>query len=225
MNCSCCPPGNINDLDKTFNAARATADARDYFKQGLGKRGRKLIHYLLAAGGRPFTVLDVGCGAGAVHHELLRQGAAGQVVGVDASSAFLAAAGANAATLGLADATRYHHADFALQADAFEPADLVLMDRVICCYPHLQQLLGAAAEHTRRYLALTFPLDHWWVRLPVWLMDRFLTLFGSGYHPYVHPHTDIVAIAQAAGLQPVHQGRSGVWQIMVFARPSGTIGS
>jgi magnesium-protoporphyrin O-methyltransferase len=219
MNCSCCPPGNINDLDKTFNAARAAADARDYLKNGLGKRGRKLIHYLLAAGGRPFTVLDVGCGAGAAHHELLRHGAAGQAIGVDASSAFLAVAAENAARLGLAAAATYHHADFALQAGAFEPADVVLMDRVICCYPHLQQLLGAAAAHTHRYLALTFPLDRWWLRLPVRLVDGFLTLFGSGYHPYVHRHADVIAIAAAAGLHPVHRDRSTVWQIMVFARP------
>jgi SAM-dependent methyltransferase len=218
MNCSCCPPGNINDLDKTFNKARATADARDYLQNGLGKRGRKLIQYLLSVGERPFTVLDIGCGAGAVHQELLRQGAAGQVVGVDASSAFLAAAGKNAAQLRLAEATSYQQADFALQADGFEAADVVVMDRVICCYPHLSQLLRAAAEHARRYLALSFPLDRWWVRLPVWLVDRFLTLFGSGYHPYVHRHEEIVAIAAAAGLRPVHRDRSGVWQIMVFAR-------
>lgn len=219
MNCSCCPPGNINDLDKTFNAARANADARDYLQNGLGKRGRKLINYLLTAANQPFTVLDIGCGAGAVHHELLRQGAAAQVVGVDASSAFLAAARENAARLGLAQNTNYHHADFALQADAFEPADVVLMDRVICCYPHLKQLLGAAAAHTGRYLALTFPLDRWWVRLPIRLFDAALTLFGSGYHPYIHRHTDILAIAASAGLHPIHHDRHTVWQIMVFARP------
>lgn len=218
MNCSCCPPDNINDLDNTFNRDRAEGDARDYLKKGLSKRGRKLIRYLLANNERPLTVLDIGCGAGGAHHELLRQGIAGQVVGVDASSAYLAAARANAATLGLSETTHYQQADFALQSDAFAPADLVMMDRVICCYPHLKQLLGAAAAHAQRYLALSYPLDRWWLRLPLRVVDFGITLFGSRYHPYIHPHADILAIASAAGLRPVHQDRSGLWQITVFSR-------
>jgi predicted TPR repeat methyltransferase len=90
---------------------------------------------------------------------LLRRHLVSEVVGVDASSGYLAAAEANAKELGLADAVSYHREDFALSADQFMPADVVTMDRVICCYPHLQQLLRQAAEHTKQYLAISFPAD------------------------------------------------------------------
>jgi 2-polyprenyl-3-methyl-5-hydroxy-6-metoxy-1,4-benzoquinol methylase len=220
MNC-CCPPGTVNDLANTFDAPRAKQDARQYRRRGLNGRGRQLISYLLTHTTRPLTVLDVGCGAGGVHHELLRRGVVDEVVGVDAAPAYLAEASDNAAHFGLETQTTYVHADFALQADRFQPADLVIMDRVICCYPDLPALLGAAAVRSRRYLALSFPREKWWLRLPFYLVDVVLKLFGSGYHPYLHRHSDIEAIALAAGLQPVHQTVSGIWQIMVFGRPEG----
>jgi SAM-dependent methyltransferase len=219
MNCPCCSPRNINDLNNTFDAAQARKDARRYLKKGLDKRTRKLIAYLLTYCREPVSVLDIGCGAGGAHQELLRQGVASRAVGVDASAAYLAAAKANAAQLNLSDRVTYEHQDFAQTAASFAPADVVLLDRVICCYPHLAQLLGAAAQHTGRYLSLSFPRDTWWTRQPYRLFDFFQTLFRSKYRFYLHPYAQIVAVAQAAGLHPAHSDYLGIWQILVFARP------
>lgn len=218
MSCPCCLP-NINDLDNTFDAANARKDARRYLKKGPDKRTRKLIAYLLTHCREPVSVLDIGCGAGGAHQELLRQGVAERAVGVDASSGYLAAAQANAAQLNLSDRVVYEQQDFAQAADSFAPADVVLMDRVICCYPHLAQLLGAAAQHSQHYLSLSFPRDEWWTRLPYRVVDFCQTLFRRKYRFYLHPHAQIVALAEAAGLHPVHTDRIGLWQIIVFARP------
>ncbi len=222
MNCGCCGQQNVNDLDNMFGVKRANGDAKRYLKKGLDKRGQKLIAYLLDhRQERPFSVLYIGCGAGGLHHEMLRQGVAGQVAGVDAASAFLAAAQANAVQLNLSEAVTYTQRDFAQLPDDFEPADVVTMDRVICCYPYLQQLLGAAAQRANRYLVLSFPLDDWWIRIVYRVLNGLISLFRrDGFHSYVHPHTQVLEIAQAAGLQPVHHDRSGIWQIMVFARAS-----
>jgi magnesium-protoporphyrin O-methyltransferase len=219
MNCACCASGDINNLDTFFDPKIAQDDAKRYLKRGLDRRAQKLIAYLLAHPIESASVLDIGCGAGGVHHELLRRGVAQQAVGVEASSAYLAAAQANAATLNLSQATAYVHQDFAQSPQEFAPADLVIMDRVICCYPHLPQLLGAAAQRAQRYLALSFPVEAWWLRFPFYVVDTTLTLFRSKYHPYLHPHAKIVALARTAGLQLVHRDRDWWWQIMVFARP------
>lgn len=224
MNCSCCPPENVNDLANTFNAQRAEGDAQTYLKKGLSKRGRHLLAFLFNHLQSPATVLDIGCGAGGAHHELLRRGLASQVVGVDASPAYLQAAQANAEKLGVQAAVTYRQADFAQAAREFEAADVVILDRVICCYPYLHELLVPAAEHARRYLALSFPVEAGWLRLPFRLLDGLLTLFGSKYHPYLHRRAEVIAIAEAAGLQRVHRDRSGLWQIMVFARGHGLAG-
>lgn len=218
MTCPCCSLRNINDLDNTFDAANARKDAQRYLKKGLDKRTRKLIAYLLAHYAEPVSILDIGCGAGGAHQELLRRGVANRAVGVDASSAYLAAAKTNAAHLNLSDRVIYQHQDFAQTATAFAPAEVVLMDRVICCYPYLAQLLGAAAEHTQRYLCLSFPRDEWWTRLPYALYDLFQSLFRSKYRFYLHPYPQILALAEAAGLHLTHTDRVGLWQILVFAR-------
>ena len=219
MNCSCCGPENINDLDNTFTKKRAQKDARRYLKKGLARRSQKLVAHVEGRLPPDATMLEIGCGAGGLHHELLRRQVVGEAVGVDASSAYLAAAQENADQLGLSDAVTYCQRDFAQFADEFMPVDLVVMDRVICCYPHLQQLLGQAAERSKRFLAISFPVDEWWVRWPVRVVDALLTLTGSGYHPFVHPLSDIVTVAKHAGLKPVHRDHHyWFWRIMVFER-------
>ena len=57
-----------------------------------------------------------------------------------------------------------HGADFVAEARHIPPADAVILQRVICCYPHATALVEAAAEHARRVLVLTFPIDRWWAR-------------------------------------------------------------
>ncbi|MGB1249955.1 MAG: class I SAM-dependent methyltransferase [Candidatus Promineifilaceae bacterium] len=218
MTCPCCESKNINDLDNTFGTDRARRDAKKYLRRGLDTRAEKLIAFVSDKLAKDATVLEVGCGAGGVHQELLRRQVAVAAVGVDASSSYLAAAQENAGTLGLVDQVVYLHGDFAQSAEFNTHADLVLLDRVICCYPDLQALLGKAAAHTQQYLAISFPIDRWWVRLVHHIGDLALKLTGSGYHPYVHAYEDIVAVAAAAGLQPVHSARRHIWQIAVFER-------
>lgn len=217
MNC-CCPPQNINDLDNTFNESRARRDAEDYLKHGLNKRGQRLVTALSGRITSPLSVLDIGCGAGALHHELLRRGIAGRVTAVDASSAYLRFAAQNAASFNLSQHVSYIQRDFAQAAAEFAPAGLVTLDRVICCYPHLEQLLAAAATHAQQYLALTFPIEGWWLKAPYWLIDNLFTLFRSKYHFFLHPRAQVIAIAQAAGLHPIYHDRVAFWQMMVFAR-------
>jgi magnesium-protoporphyrin O-methyltransferase len=218
MVCPCCPPENINDLDSTFNEERARGDAKKYLKKGLPKRAQKLIAYWGGKRDSPLSVLDIGCGAGGVHHELLKRGIADQVTGVDASSAYLAAAGENAGILHLTDQVAYHQRDFAQFPHEFETADLVVLDRVICCYPHLQKLLGAAADRAGKFLVLSYPVDTWYMRLLIGVADFFLKWQGSGYHPYVHEEGQVLAVLENAGMSPVHLDHHIIWRIRVFAR-------
>lgn len=216
FNCSCCQNKDINNLDSTFTSKRAQQDAQAYLKKGLEKRAQQMIAPL--QGKQLHSILDIGCGAGAVHHELLRQGIGKTAVGIDASSAFIAAAQNNGQHLQLTQQLVYHQADFAQTAEQFDAADIVILDRVICCYPHLDKLFGQAAIHTKHYLVASFPLDNWWLKLPFQLIDSMLSLFRSGYHPYLHAHDRIEAIARQAGLKPMHKSRHWMWQLMVWEK-------
>lgn len=218
MPCSCCAPSGINDLDGTFDAASAAKEAKRFLKRGAVRRTLRLIRPLLALPTPLDSVLDIGCGAGAAHQELLRRGAAKLAVGVDASAGYITAAAQNATVLGLRERTLYHQLDFALHAAQFEPAAAVIMDRVICCYPDLGRLLGAAAERSTCFLALSFPRNNWWVRLIGTAINGFSAFGRSRYRFFIHPEPEVLRVVRAAGLLPVESSTVGAWHLVIFAR-------
>jgi SAM-dependent methyltransferase len=73
-------------------------------------------------------LLDIGSGVGALTFELLERGLT-EAVGVDLSSAYVAAAAAEAARRGRTDSVRFVHGDFVGIAGQFLAADIVTLDR------------------------------------------------------------------------------------------------
>ena len=47
--------------------------------------------------------------------------------------------------------------DLAATPDAVEAHDIVVLHRVVCCYPDVQRLLTAAADHATRLLVFSHP--------------------------------------------------------------------
>jgi hypothetical protein len=111
---------------------------------------------------------------------------------------------------------RYHHGDFTLDADSIPVADIVILHRVVCCYPDMPSLVSAAARHARRRLALSFPRNAWYMRLTIEAQALWMRMKGLSFRTYVHSPNAIFRVAAEAGLKPVHQAYSGPWQIVVF---------
>ncbi len=218
MPCTCCEPPELGDYEGMFDTEWASREADAYVRNGLETRAERLIAYLLEHCSRPLHVLDIGSGAGGVHHELLRRGLAGSAVAVEASSAYIAAARQIGKRLGQESKVHYVHGDFTAAAAAVSSADAVILDRVICCYPHLGQLLGASAGKAERYLALSYPRERWWVRLAFGLFNLYLKVKRKDFRTFVHPHKEVHSIAARAGLEQVHAETEGFWQITVFER-------
>ena len=86
---------------------------------------------------------------GAVQHELINAGVQ-QVTSVEASSAYLNAAKEEAQRRRLADHVSYYHGNFADLASDIAPADIVTLDRVICCYHDMEKLVGLSAARARK---------------------------------------------------------------------------
>src|SRR5207248_11622184 len=132
----------------------------------------------------------------------LKRGAA-RATDVDISSAYISAAQSVSEKLGLRDKVTYLLADFAREADQAPAADVVILHRVVCCYPNMPQLITLAAQHTQRLLALSFPRPVWYMRLFGKLINLGMWLTRSGFRFYVHPPENIRATAEAAGLVPI----------------------
>ena len=214
----CC--GIPNGLDKMFDARSARGEASAYLKKGLDQPTRKVVEALQARGVAGASVLEIGGGAGGLHLELLKAGAR-RAVDLDLSPAYLEVARQNAETLGYQDMVEHRLHDIAAQPESVAEADVVVMNRVICCYPHMERLVRPAAERARRLLALTFPRDAWWMRLGERLMNGWFWMTRSDFRMYLHPPQAVLALVAAAGLSLVHQSFQGPWQIAVFQRGNG----
>lgn len=192
---------------------------RDYHRTGPRGLTRALIEALRADGIDGQTVLDVGGGVGAVHHELLRSGAA-SAVDVDASRAYVSAARAEAERQGHADRVRYLAGDFVALADHVGPADLVALDRVICCYSDMSALVGRSAALARRRYGLVYPRDSYLGRVGLVFLNAGLWLSRSSFRVYAHRTADVDAVIAAQGLvKRLHQ-TTLIWQLALFERPA-----
>jgi hypothetical protein len=154
-----------------------------------------------------------------VHHDLLRSGAA-TAVDVDASRAYVSVARGEAERQGHADRVRYVIGDFVTLADEIEPADLVALDRVVCCYRDMAALVGRSASLARRRYGLVYPRDSWLGRAGTALLNLELWLSRSPFRVYAHRTADVEAILAAHGLVKRLGRTTLVWQMAVYERPS-----
>lgn len=215
----CCAGSSCRAFESVFDASYAEDDLEHYRKHGPAWATRLLLQAIQEA--TPVagaTLLDIGGGVGAAHHELLKAGAR-SAVDVDGSSAFLAAARREAERLGHADRVTYLHGDFVALAGAVAPADIVTLDRVICCYPDMPQLVGAAAARAQRVLGLVFPRDAWWTRAGVWCINLFERLRRDALLFYVYRLAELDAVVERGGLRlRFHRSAGVLWQVRVYVR-------
>jgi magnesium-protoporphyrin O-methyltransferase len=207
------------DYDVHFDAEEARHDLLVYRKDGADGSTRRLIDVLLAEGVEGASLLDIGGGVGIIQLELLQAGLA-SATDVDASDPYLQVAQAEAAERGYGDRTAYRHGDFVALADEVDAADVVTLDRVICCYPDVRSLVDSSARHARRLYALVYPVDRWWTRGVARIMNFFTMLSRSDYRMHVHSERLVDGLIRDAGLLPHYRHAGMVWQTVVYARPT-----
>jgi hypothetical protein len=211
---TCCCRG----VDEMFGERTARHDLRRYRKRGPSRPTRVLLDALRGEGVERASVLDVGGGIGTIQNELLDAGA-DRVTSVEASAAYLRAAKEEAARRGNADRVSYHAGDFVALADRIEPADVVTLDRVICCYPDMESLVGRSADHAQRLYGVVYPRDAWWIRLGFRGVNLGMKLGRRAFRVHLHRTSAVDAVVRDRGLTPTLRRRVGpVWQVAVYAR-------
>ena len=213
MPCNCC-----QITDKIFDEKDARSGLRRYQRRGPSGQTLELLKAVRSRGLKDATLLDIGGGVGAVHHELLRSGAA-RAVDVDASRAYTLAAHEEAERQGHADRIRYVTGDFVAVADEIDAADLVALDRVICCYADMAALVGRSAPLARRRYGLVYLRDSWLGRVGVALENARFRVSRSPFRTYVHRTAEVEAILAAHGLVKRLERRTLIWQLALYERP------
>jgi SAM-dependent methyltransferase len=201
-----------------FDDKNARGDARRYLKKGLDATAQRMVDEIVRRGIPGASVLEVGGGIGAIEIELIRAGAA-SATNVEIVDTYEPAARELLETVGLADRVDRKLLDFARDGVQVARADIVVLHRVICCYPDMESLVRASADHTDRLLVLSFPSDRWWWRVGQWLSRGWFRLRSCAFRLHLHDPRQIVATAESAGLRPTFRRRGWVWQIAVLERP------
>lgn len=215
-----CP--HCEGAQKIFSDRTARRDLRRFQKKGPAKTTRMLLDLFPADAWPDASLLDIGGGIGAIQHEATRRGAR-RVTDVDASPAYLATAKAEAIRRGYSSRAIYLEGDFVELASNVAPADVVTLDRVVCCYPDANALLLHAGKRARRFVGLVWPRDRWWTRLMATLGNAALRLTKNKFRAYIHEDEVVTKALQRQGFRERAARTAGYWQVRVFERTAQPI--
>ena len=209
---NCCDTTRYDDV---FGAKRAKSDLKRYRRKGPAKTTRLLIDALRSVGVQHQTLLDIGGGIGVISNELLAAGAE-SAVHVEAADAFVGAAREEATRRGHGSRVRVLRGDFVTLSREIPPADVVTLDRVICCYPNVEQLVTTSVAHARRAYGIVIPREHGLTRLMAMGINFVFRISRSEFRFYIHPWRDIEQLIGRAGLSLHSVRETAIWRVAVF---------
>jgi len=211
---SCCSaPG----CDEFFTSRMARRAAERYRKKGVDKTAERMLAFFERHGIEGATVLEIGGGVGEMQIELLKRGAA-SAVNLELSHGYDEEAMRLVREAGLEERAERRHHDIAADPGSVEPADVVVLHRVVCCYPDYERLLSAAADHARRLLVFSYPPRNALSRLLLGAQNLLFRLQRKEFRTFAHPPAHMLAAVEERGLQRSYVYNPVVWQIAGFER-------
>jgi magnesium-protoporphyrin O-methyltransferase len=203
--------------NNTFGEDEAKANLKDYRKRGPANQTKLILEAVRSLGLKDAALLDVGGGIGTIHHELLKD-VASEATHVDASSAYLKIATEETKRLGHGEQVKFIHADFTDVASDLPQADVVTLDRVVCCYPDFKSLLKAAAGKSRSAIALTYPRETWYMRFGLKVANFFQRLQRDPFRIFLHPVAEMESLLKGEGFARTSVRRLFVWEMSLYQK-------
>jgi predicted methyltransferase len=205
-------------IETKFDQKYVAKKLKQYRKKGPKKTTLQLIEALRAEGFNGMTLLDIGGGVGDIQHAMLKLGLS-HATDCEASIAYLEACRQEAERLGHSEQIDHIQGNFVELAKDIPAADIVTLDRVICCYHDMPRLVNSSAQKARRFYGVVYPLDRWWIRLGMLVYYNFrYWLQHSPMRQFVYPAEDVEAVIRTNGLQRRFYRAMGPWQVVVYAR-------
>jgi magnesium-protoporphyrin O-methyltransferase len=218
MSDCCDPPG----YQTVFSDRFARRIARMYRKRGLSRTQLRIVSFLTERGIREASVLEIGGGVGELQLELLYRGAR-DVTNLEISSGYEAAAAALLEHSGMTDRVTRRLLDIATSPEDVEAADVVVLHRVVCCYPDYERLLSAAASHTKRLLVFSHPPRNIFTRALLSVENSLHRLRDNDFRAFVHPPAAMINVAEANGLSVGYRHRGLSWHIVGLERSAPAV--
>ena len=212
MKDNCCSLYN-----QKFDDRVARKDLATYLDKGVSKSTNLILRNLNNRTEKGDTLLDIGGGIGVITFELIKQGIA-HVHHVDLSQAYLRTYTSEFQRRDLTEQITTYEGDFVDRAKELPKADIVTLDKVICCYREFEDLVQLSAGKARKYYSFTIPTDHILARLMRWLVHPIILLTNNNFRAHVHSHARIGEILRDAGFRYVEDRRYRWWKSYLYMR-------
>ena len=213
---TCCSSGACESMNRFFSRW-AKRYAKSFRKTGLEKTQRYLLEGVRKEPCASKEILDIGCGVGALHITLLREGA-DAATGIDISEGMLQQAMKLAEENHLEDKTRYILGDFVRESEMIKEADITFLDKVVCCYEDYGTLIERSTAKTKTIYALSHPKNSLLMEL-IFKLQIFILKFSHGsFYPFWHDWDEIHRIILGHGFQLMYSNSTIAWQVLVYRR-------
>lgn len=218
---NCCTPDELKAKDDFFSK-RARHYYNRFHKKGLDKTQKLLLEGMTAVmihNGKNSveSVMEIGCGVGGLLLTLLGKGLS-HAIGIDASKGMLEKAKENALRMKLEEKTIFHHRDFVDVEPELTPADIIILDKVLCCDSNPELLIKRSTGKTKVIYAVSFPRDNILVRLFVKAGILITKIFPVKFTPFYHEPADIKRWTENANFVLSYARNTFIWQVQVYTR-------
>ena len=210
----CCEP---DGYDAVFSDRFARRVARRYRRRGLSRSSRAIVSFLTERGIAGASVLEIGGGVGEIQVELLRRGAT-RATNLEISTNYEPEAVDLLDRVSMRDRVERRFLDLAQVPDEVEPADIVVLHRVVCCYPDYQRLLAAAGSKAERLLVFSHPPRNVATRTVLWCDNARRRLKGDSFRTFAHPPAAMLGVLCEGGLRSTYRWRGFGWHVVGLER-------
>ena len=210
----CCQCQGIENM---FDKKAANRQLKRYLKKGPSKTTSMLLDAINKKGVQGLNFLDIGGGIGAIQYDLIKAGASNGT-SIEASSAFFDVVKEEALKNGLAERVNFKYGDFTATASDVDSADIVTLDKVICCYDDMSELVGLSSKLARKIYAVIYPRDVWWTKLALLMVNFYPRIKGSSFRVFIHPTKKVEEIIFGNGLKRNYYATTLFWQVAIFTR-------
>src|SRR5262245_30066155 len=205
-----------------FGRKRAERDLRRYLRRGADSITKLLLKELRRWPLQGLSLLDVGSGIGVIDMELAGDGV-GTATVVEASPAYFEASRGTVERCYGSRPVQFVVGDFTALAPTLADADVVTLDRVVCCYPDAEGLLRRAAQRARLMIAYTYPRNRWYVHAFMAFQNARRRLTGNPFRSFLHSPERMSATLETAGLKRISRQGNAVWMVELYHQARNSI--
>lgn len=207
--------------DSLFDKKKAKKEYKKYLKNGptrvTGRIITQMNKLLSQVDLSSYSMIDIGGGIGALQWWFLEKGG-GQSIDVDASSGYLDQASSHANKMGWESQTKFIMGDCTDVYPELQKADIITLDKVVCCYPNYEEILKTTCKKSSQYIALSYPMDGFAAQVLRQLGVLLLKIIKNDYRPYVHSVVSIRGIFKEEKFSLVAKDFAFPWHIEIYRK-------